>query len=129
MSRIQWRQVVIAFLLGSILTAAICQVRRDRWTRPDPKTRYERMLEKFNRTLKLTGDQKIKVAAIFETQRQKIDALREETSPRFEAVRQSASVEIRQLLTEEQKLKFDEMEKKHAEMRRRWLDSRGPPPK
>ncbi len=130
MSRIHWRQVIISFLLGSILTAGVFQIRRGPWGHPsDPKMRYQRMLERFSRTLKLTDDQKSKIAVIFESQRQKIDALRSETGPRFEALRQSASDEIRRLLTPEQQLKFDEMEKKHAEMRKRWRDGGGPPPR
>lgn len=129
-SEIRWRQVIIAFLLGSVLTAGIVGLRFAAWNRPrDPKVRYERMLRRFSRTLKLTDEQKAKVGAIFEAQRQKIDALRNDVGPRFEELRRNATEEIRKLLTPEQQTKFDSMEKKHAEMRKRWRDDGFPPPR
>jgi Spy/CpxP family protein refolding chaperone len=128
MKNIRWNQVVIAFLLGSVVTAGILHCRKSFW-RHDGKDRYAKMLDRFNRTLDLTPEQRTKVAQIFEDKRLKIEAIRNDVGPRFEEVRRNASEEIRRILTPEQQVKFEEMERKHAEMRRRWKDGRGPPPR
>jgi Spy/CpxP family protein refolding chaperone len=126
---IRWSQVVISFLLGCIVTAAVFHSRQRFWN-PDPKGRYERMLERFSRELNLSDEQKPRVAAVFEEKRKKIEAIRTEVGPRFEEVRRNASEEIRRILTPEQQVKFEEMERKHAEMRSRWHEhGYGPSPR
>jgi Spy/CpxP family protein refolding chaperone len=121
---IRWKQVVLSFLVGSIVTAGVLHCKRS-WWRHDGKDRYQHMLDKFSRELKLTDEQKPKVAAIFEEKRRKIEAIRSEVHPRYDAIHRSASDEIRRLLTPEQQAKFDEMEKKQAEKRRRWMERKG----
>lgn len=126
---IRWHQVIIAFLLGCVVSASIVHYS---WMHPtDPATRYQHMLNRFSHKLHLSDDQRTKVDVIFKTQHEKIMSLRAEVGPRFEEVHRSASQEIRQLLTPEQQTKFDEMEKRHAEMRKRWGEHEfGPlPPK
>ncbi len=109
-----WKQIIIAFVLGGIVGVIGVQGRNfycmhRHWK---PGEFQARLLQKFNSKLQLTPGQRTQVAAILETKRQKIDSLRAEFRPRFEEIRNSASAEIRQLLTPEQQVKFDVMKEK-----------------
>jgi Spy/CpxP family protein refolding chaperone len=83
------------------------------------------MRARFERQLKLTPDQKAKVDAIFQAGRQQMDQIYAEIRPRLEALRDSTSVQIRQLLTPEQQLKFDKLE---AKRRQHFEERFGHPP-
>ena len=78
-----------------------------RWNQ---KERYQQMLERFGRELKLTPEQKTQVGAILEAKRQKIEALRAEMRPRFQEIRRTTQLDIRRQLTPEQQPKFERME-------------------
>ena len=86
--------------------------------------RYEKMLERFGVELKLTPEQKEQVKALLEAKRKKMEALRNETRPRWEEVRQSTQAEIRKLLSLEQQGKFDWMEKEWQARRSKKHSSR-----
>ena len=123
--KLAWKQIVIAFLLGAAVTALgthACPFYRRPWERG--KHFQERMLERFDAKLHLTPDQKERLALILEQKRGKIDALRSEVRPKFEEIRKTTRVEIRQILTPEQKTKFDAMsaewEARAEKFRNRW---------
>ena len=90
-----------------------------RW---DQDRYYQQMLEKFDRELGLDAGQRGKVEKILQDRRQKMKALKEESRPRYEQIRSSAQMEIRVLLTPEQRPKFDRMEAEWKERkdRSRW---------
>ncbi len=120
------KQVVIAVLFGVCVGFAgarwgFPRIMRHRWSSGQFQ---HRLLDRFSSTLKLTLDQRAQVAAIMEAKRQKMDALRAEIRPQFQALRTSTSAEIRQVLTPEQQKTFDAMqEKQQARMKRfhdRW---------
>ena len=117
-----WKQILIAWLLGGVVGFAGA-----RWSAPswfhrhgEGKQAQARMLQRFSSKLRLTPDQRAKVAAIFEAKRQKIDALRAEVRPKFEEIRASTSAEIRALLTPEQQRAFDVMHAKQEARRKAW---------
>ena len=123
-----WMPLVIAFVLGTCVgfTAARCGASWRFHPHRGSTEMRERMLTRFSSTLKLTPDQRTRVAAILDAKRQKMDALRAEITPRFEELRASTSTEIRQLLTPEQQQRFDAMEAKREahrkERRDRWAE-------
>ena len=106
------KQVVIAFVLGGCVGFAAAWGSLPRWRHhPWGGNQFQhRLLDRFSSTLKLTPDQRSQVAAILETKRQKMDALRAEIRPRFDELRASTGAEIRRLLTPEQQQRFDVME-------------------
>ncbi len=55
-----------------------------------------------------------------EAKHQKMEALRAEIQPKFEALRASTSAEIRSVLTPEQQPKFDAMQADWAKRKEKW---------
>jgi protein CpxP len=96
---------------------------------PSPEERLKRMTADLN----LTTDQQAKIKTIMETEKSKMDALRDDTSvegdPKREKamqIRKESQSGIRAVLTAEQQAKWD---KQMEEMRnRRGGDRPGPPP-
>jgi|GEM_PF-1460141 len=117
--QINWKHLIIGVLLGSIITVVVVKWKHVRWQEMR-QDRYQRLLEKFGSKLDLTADQKVKVAAILDVKRQKIDRIRSEVRPRYEEVRLNAREEIRLLLNAEQQKKFEELEKERDERRKKW---------
>jgi Spy/CpxP family protein refolding chaperone len=74
--------------------------------------RQDHMLNRLSSKLKLSPEQKEKVGAILTTAHQQMEALSKETGPKFEAIRNSTSDQIRSVLTPEQLTKFNEMHEK-----------------
>lgn len=124
-AQIRWNQVLIAFLIGCLTTAAVLHCKRKSWHKWGGPSRFERMLDQFSAELQLTADQKAKVAVIFEAKRRAVEALRAEVRPRFQEIHKNAVAEIRPLLTPEQQEKLDVMETRREEERRRWRERRG----
>ncbi len=114
-------QVVVSLLIGFALGMIFGQWQahesvRSRWKHGSMQ---QHMLEKFNKELHLTADQKTKVAAIFEAKRPKMLALQAEMQPKFEALRKSTQAEVREVLDPGQQKKFDVM---NAKMTERWQE-------
>jgi len=70
-----------------------------------PRDRFEQ----FSQRLKLNDDQKAKVQQIFTDTRDQLDALRKESEPRMQEIRNQADERIRQVLTPEQWQQFQKM--------------------
>lgn len=107
-----WKSLVLVLLLGAVIGAGAAW-----WIgNYGPCARgwepYATMVERFNKKLDLTPDQRQAIATILDENRQKIKALRAEVHPRFEEIRTATRAAIRQHLTPEQQVKFDAM---HAE--------------
>jgi len=129
MNKLAWSQLVMAFTVGACMgwAMALGWAPRMFHHHGDGAKFQQRLLDRFSSKLQLTPEQRHQVAAILEAKRQKIDALRAETRPRFEAISASMSSEIRQLLTPEQQQRFDAMEATwNAQRERRrthWMES------
>ncbi len=108
--------LVIGFGLG--LNVA----RQKSWKQYKSGKMKTHMLEKFSRTLELTETQKESVKVILDAKQQQLRALRQEMHPRFEELRAQTREKILPLLSDEQKVKFDVMEKEFEAKRRKWKD-------
>ena len=82
----------------------------------------ERQLEHMTKTLKLTPDQVTQIKAIQDSSRQKMMALRQDSSTagedkrgRMLEIREDQKKAIKATLTEDQKVKFDRMEERQME--------------
>jgi Spy/CpxP family protein refolding chaperone len=94
---------------------------------PSPEERLKRMTADLN----LTSDQQAKIKTIMESEKTKMDALRDDTSVEGDAkrekmmsIRKDTQSQIRAVLTADQQAKFD---KQQEEMRNRRRGD-GPPP-
>ena len=120
--KIVWKQVLVSFVLGVVIGVAGA-----RWCAPYAFHRHwggkefqARMLERFDAKLRLTPEQRSQVAEILDGKRQKMDALRAEIRPKFEAIRTSTSADIRSLLMPEQQKKFDIIQAEWEAEAKKW---------
>lgn len=94
----------IIFVLG--FTAGILALNIYRGlARADGRDRFEQMSERLN----LNADQKTKVQQILGDTREQLRALRRESEPRVNEIRQQADERLRQVLSEEQWQQFQTM--------------------
>ncbi len=103
-----WKEILIALLVGLL----VGWFAASKFATPGEGPRKGQMLERFSRELKLTPDQKEKVGKILELKREQITALRTEIRPQTDAIRNTAKLEIRKLLTPEQLESFNQLEAK-----------------
>jgi Spy/CpxP family protein refolding chaperone len=117
-----WLPIVVALLVGLIAGGVLSGLgRKQRFERWKSGKHHEQMLERFNKELTLTPEQRAAVAAVFETKRRQLVALHAQVRPQFEEIRRDANTQIRALLTPEQAKKFAEMEAKfEARRAKRW---------
>ena len=91
-----------------------------------------RIVERFSRDLKLTPDQKTRLAAILEKTHDKMTALQAKSGADFQAIQKETATAIEKILTKDQLPVFIKMEKKHiARMQKRGhgpMDACPPPP-
>ena len=119
--KLNWNQVVIALLIGLATGIAYGQWHarehlHEHWKHGNMR---EHMLERFDRKLHLTPEQKKQVTAIFDAKHPQMVALQAEMKPKFEALRNSTQAEIRKILNPDQQKKLDEM---NAKMKERWKE-------
>jgi DNA anti-recombination protein RmuC len=121
-ARSKWQvriAAVIIFVLGFVAGALALNAYRA-WARNRPPADR---LEQMATRLQLNGDQKTKVQQIFTDTRQQLQALRKESEPRVNDIRQQTDQRLQQILTADQWQKFQQM---RGEMRgRRGRDGRG----
>jgi len=73
----------------------------------------------YTRDLNLTADQQVQIQAILNDMRAGYAALHEKLDPEYESVRQQGRERIRQLLTAEQRPKFEDLLRQIDEDRRK----------
>jgi len=78
----------------------------------------ENPFEHLSKDLSLTDDQKAKVQPIIDQTKPQIAAIHKEAMEKMHALLESATAQIRPLLTPEQQQKFDAMKKAHEDMRK-----------
>jgi hypothetical protein len=94
----------IIFVLG--FTAGILALNIYRGlARADGRDRFEQLSERLN----LSADQKTKVQQIFGDTREQLRALRRESEPRVNEIRQQADERLKQVLSEQQWQQFQTM--------------------
>jgi phage host-nuclease inhibitor protein Gam len=86
--------------------------------RDGARDRRQGYLDWLSSELDLSTDQQAQVQAIVEDYHEQVSALWRETNPRFEALKSQVRAEIREILNEEQKTKYQALLEKQAERRR-----------
>jgi len=108
-----WLVLVAVFALGCVTGAALGGFYQSRaggrrgGGGEDRARKAEAHFERMRRDLSLTDEQATKVRAVLEETRDDYRRLRSEVQPRFEEPRLKARARIRELLTTEQRQKFD----------------------
>jgi len=82
-------------------------------------------MEMFTRNLNLSGDQQTQIQAILNDMRGRYAELHEKLDPEYEQVRQQGRERIRQLLTSDQRPKFEDLLRQIDEDRRKRQASEG----
>ena len=91
----------------------------DREARRDgARDRRQGYLSWLSSELTLTTEQQTQVQTIVEGYHEQVSALWRETNPRFESLKSQVRAEIREVLDEEQKAKYQALLEKQAERRR-----------
>jgi Spy/CpxP family protein refolding chaperone len=105
-----WLVVLGVFLLGCVTGASLDSLYRLRAggsERSVERGRRGDIFEKMKGDLNLTEQQATAVRAIIDQSQEEFRALRNEVSPRYDAVRMAARSRIRALLNAEQQQRFD----------------------
>lgn len=107
--------LIAAFVLGA-LTGGAALALADRGG-DDGLKRRDRVsfIDRLDRDLDLTAEQRESVELILERHRPKMDSLWREVAPRFETLRAEVRSELNAILTPEQQVKHQEMMKRRAE--------------
>lgn len=115
--------LVLVFLLGIAIGAVghIAVDRRAFASRSRNRvTGQPHLVNRLTRELNLTADQQEKLTAILMDMQEKFAAVRQQMTPQFEQIRNQGHDQIRQMLTPEQRPKFEEfLRRLEAEHRRR----------
>jgi hypothetical protein len=116
--------VFLAGIMGGILFERhIIDKKPSRRTRRASPVRFP-TLEMMAQELNLTSDQQEKIREIFKNNEGKIKKLRKDVNEHFSSMRAQLKTEIYDVLSEEQKLKFEAMIKKYISQRKEALEKR-----
>ena len=108
MKSLDWKALLIGALIGLLAGAGIARVRFERFR--DPERRHARVLQRFERALKLDAEQKAQIKDILKAKHEKMKSLHEGVKPKFDELRLSTRAEIRKLLRPDQQAAFDRLE-------------------
>lgn len=115
--------LLLVFLLG-IAFGAVGHIALDRHAfasrNRNRVTGQPHLVNRLTRELNLTADQQEKLTTILKDMQQKFAAVRQQMTPQFEQIRNQGHDQIRQMLTPEQRPKFEEfLRRLEADRRRR----------
>ena len=116
--------VFLAGIMGGILFERhIFDKKQSRRTRRASPVRFP-TLEMMAQELNLTSDQQEQIREIFKNNEGKIKKLRKDVNEHFSSMRAQLKTEIYDVLSEEQKLKFEAMIKKYISKRKEASEKR-----
>jgi Spy/CpxP family protein refolding chaperone len=121
--------VFVLFVLGVALGSVGTYLVTTRVLAARPQTAQARTpsqhMAMFTRDLNLSTDQQSQIQAILSDTRAHYASLHEKLDPEYEQVRQQGREQIRQVLTPEQRPKFEELLRQMDEERRQRLATEG----
>jgi Spy/CpxP family protein refolding chaperone len=113
--------IVLVLVLGIALGAVGHSVfdRRVLGARTQTRSDSPRGVNRLTTELNLTSDQQKQLSAILTDMQHRMDGVRQQMDPQFEQIREQGHDQIRQILTPDQRPKFEDFLKRVAEDRRR----------
>lgn len=108
------KKYIGSFILGAVAGALIfgAATRSFPWCKKwdgQGRNKTERILQRLEKKLDLTAQQKDQVQKILEANRAKLQALHEETWPKFKAIHGEFKSEVKPLLNQTQQAEFDKI--------------------
>jgi uncharacterized membrane protein len=104
--------LLLTFLLGSIAGALSYHLYRGRIAATGPRAgsrpSQREVIKEMGKDLSLDAAQQEKLAGIMKLSREKYRALSEQVRPQFDQIRNQTHAEIRQILRDDQKARFEE---------------------
>jgi len=126
MKRNSIRLMACLVLCGFMVSVATAQDAKDTKAAPRRGANVEQQIERLDKELQLTADQKAKLKTYFESERKKMQALREDTSltreqrqEKGKALREDLNKEMKSVLTPEQFTKWEKDQKARQEARKK----------
>jgi len=125
--------LILVFVLGVAIGAAGITIFNTRVygdLRKPPQQQAStttRTVARINQDLNLSADQQKQLAQILDSMQAGYNNIRQQMTPQFEQVRQQGREQIRQILTGDQRPKFEEYLQKVDEERRKRLAASGKP--
>jgi Spy/CpxP family protein refolding chaperone len=125
--------VFAVFLLGIVAGALVFNVYETRLN-ADSQARNRRQqaeqdIKAFHDYLGLNDEQRKQVRKIMDEQLKEFRELAQQTRPQYDSIREQARNQIKALLTDEQKRKYDEYRAKQLQQLQQQRGQRGPRPK
>jgi len=113
--------IVLVLILGVALGAVGHSLfdRRVLGARTQTRTDQPRGVNRLTTELSLTPDQQKQLSAILTDMQHGFDGVRRQMDPQFDQIREQGHDQIRQILTPEQRPKFEDFLKRVSEERRR----------
>ena len=114
--------LIAIFVLGVVVGLLGERLIERRWGREHEswKERRAKVVDRFSRELNLTPEQRDQLARILDETGQRYQTLHEQVRNQYNEIRQSGRQRIREILTPEQRTRFEEIAKKLDEERRRY---------
>ena len=113
------RKLITLMAAGGLALGGLTYLRANEPDEHGAGPNHHRMgnpLEHLSENLNLNAEQKAKVQPIIDQTRPQIAAIHQEAMDKMKALMESASAQIRPLLTPQQQEKFDAMKKAHEDM-------------
>ena len=107
-SKVSAALLLVAVFASGVGVGAVA-ARRTAENRPG----REAYMERLDRQVRLNDEQRTQVQAVLDRYRPQMEALYSEQRPRYEALRQGIRTEISSLLTDEQRQRYEEMNRRH----------------
>jgi len=103
--------IVMTFLMGAVAGGAGFYIYdiKVAAAKAKPVARPHDVVGEMSRALELDADQTAKLKVIFDHGRERLRDLSKQYAPQTESIRQETRQEIRQILTEEQKAKYEKI--------------------
>jgi Spy/CpxP family protein refolding chaperone len=92
----------------------------------NPDEFRKRMVTEYKSRLKLTDDQVAKLNVIMDDTRAQVDETRQKMHPAYQAIHEQQVQKVRNMLTPEQQVEYDQMRKEREEKQKQ--SGRGPGP-
>jgi Spy/CpxP family protein refolding chaperone len=121
-----WKYIALSLVLGWFVGAASSLLIM-RYCGPGKhfgRHGGEAMRERLYKKLDLTPEQKTKIDTILKDSREKLSKIYDEARPRLDAIRTATQSQIRLELTPDQQAKFDKINARREEHRKKWMNRR-----
>lgn len=114
------RFLIVAFAFAALSLPALAQAAGEGQGPHHGMPSVDERVQHMTKTLNLSGDQQTKVKSILQDEHNQVASLKQDKSmsqedqhAKFQQIRQASAQKIRDVLNDEQKAKFDQMQAEH----------------